>query len=134
MEKLYQQKAEILLNWQVLQFKETPRGKVEILLRENTTGREKSLQKDRILVNIGLQPNLEFLKHLPVEKKGRQVVVDSEMQTSLPGIFACGDVVTYPGKVRLIATAIGEAATAVNSLERYLKTHAKSNTKVSHEQ
>ncbi len=132
-EKLRQEKVEILLNWQVLRFEENQGGKVAIHIQENTTNEERVLLKDRVLVNIGLQPNLDFLKHLPVEKKGRQVVVDSEMRTSLPGVFACGDVVTYPGKVRLIATAIGEAATAVNSLERYLKILSKSNAKVSHE-
>ena len=45
----------------------------------------------------------------------RKAVVDSRMQTSVPGIFAVGDASTYPGKVALIATGFGEAATAVNN-------------------
>jgi len=36
------------------------------------------------------------------------------MRTSRPGVFAAGDVVTHPGKLNLIATGFGEAATAVN--------------------
>jgi thioredoxin reductase (NADPH) len=37
------------------------------------------------------------------------------MATNLPRIFAAGDITEYPGKVRLIATGFGEAATAVNN-------------------
>ncbi len=130
-EKLRQQPGiEILLGRKVRQFSETPDGRVEIVLENVFGGEPETLVKDRALVNIGLQPNLDFLQQLPVEKKGRQVVVDSEMQTSVPGIFACGDVVAYPGKVRLIATAIGEAATAVSSLERYLKSVSQAKEKV----
>ena len=130
-EKLQQQPGvEILLGWKVRQFSETSDGRVEIWLENISDGEQKTLVKERVLVNIGLQPNLDFLQQLPVEKKGRQVSVDSEMQTSVPGIFACGDVVVYPGKVRLIATAIGEAATAVSSLERYLKSVDQAKEKV----
>lgn len=45
----------------------------------------------------------------------RKAVVDSRMATSVPGVFAVGDASTYPGKVSLIATGFGEAATAVNN-------------------
>ena len=42
------------------------------------------------------------------------------MRTSRVGIFAAGDVTTYPGKLKLIATGFGEAATAVNHVKKYL--------------
>ena len=45
----------------------------------------------------------------------RKALVDSRMQTSLSGVFAIGDASTYPGKVSLIATGFGEAATAINN-------------------
>ena len=45
----------------------------------------------------------------------RHIVVDSTMATNQPRIFAAGDIVEYPGKVRLIATGFGEGATAVNN-------------------
>jgi ferredoxin/flavodoxin---NADP+ reductase len=45
----------------------------------------------------------------------RHIVVDSTMATNLPRVFAAGDIVEYAGKVRLIATGFGEAATAVNN-------------------
>lgn len=45
----------------------------------------------------------------------RYVAVDTTMATSVPGVFAAGDITDYPGKVRLISVGFGEAATAVNN-------------------
>ena len=86
---------------------------------------EEVVEADRILVNIGLKTNYDFLSNLSLARDKQRIVVDSEMQTSLPGVFACGDAVSYPGKIRLIVTAIGEAATAVESVVAYLKHPAR---------
>jgi thioredoxin reductase (NADPH) len=43
------------------------------------------------------------------------------MQTSRPGLLAVGDFAAYPGKVRMIATAVAEGSTAAATAERYLK-------------
>src|SRR3712207_8878473 len=43
-----------------------------------------------------------------------EIVVNSQMETGRPGIYAAGDVTTYAGKLKLIATGFAEAATAVN--------------------
>jgi thioredoxin reductase (NADPH) len=43
-----------------------------------------------------------------------EIVVNSLMETGRPGIYAAGDVTTYPGKLKLIASGFSEAATAVN--------------------
>lgn len=45
----------------------------------------------------------------------RHITVDSRMQTSVERIFAAGDIVDYPGKVRLISVGFGEIATAINN-------------------
>lgn len=42
------------------------------------------------------------------------------METNIPGIYASGDVTTFDGKVKLIATGFGEAPTAINSIIQYL--------------
>ena len=41
------------------------------------------------------------------------ILVDNKFETTLPGVFAVGDVCHYEGKLKLIATGCGEAATAV---------------------
>ena len=45
----------------------------------------------------------------------RYIAVDTTMATSVPGVFAAGDITDYRGKVRLISVGFGEAATAVNN-------------------
>jgi thioredoxin reductase len=45
----------------------------------------------------------------------RHVVVDTRMRTSLPGVYAAGDITDYDGKVRLLSVGFGEVATAVNN-------------------
>ena len=51
-----------------------------------------------------------------LEVVDRHLPVDSRMSTTVPGVFAVGDVSTYAGKIALIATGFGEAATAVNNV------------------
>ncbi|MDQ8705976.1 NAD(P)/FAD-dependent oxidoreductase [Streptomyces sp. LHD-70] len=46
---------------------------------------------------------------------GNRILVGTDMQTDVPGVFAAGDIATYPGRVPLIAVGFGEAATAVNN-------------------
>ncbi|NYT11371.1 MAG: NAD(P)/FAD-dependent oxidoreductase [Methanomassiliicoccales archaeon] len=79
------------------------------------------LKIDLVVINIGFTPELEELKRWNVELKGTQIVVDPDMRTSRPGVFACGDIVTYPGKYKQIVTGCGEAATAANSAYKFIK-------------
>ncbi len=127
--KLQQSGVPFYLGWKTVGFQKTDADKVKF---EIENGDEKvSLEKDRVLINIGLKPNTDFLEKLDVDRNNKQIIVDTEMHTSIPGIFGCGDAVTYPGKVRLIVTALGEAATAVNSLQNYLKSLQIPQTEVS---
>ena len=43
------------------------------------------------------------------------------MRTAIHGVFAAGDFVAYPGKIKMIATAAAEGSTAAASVERYLR-------------
>ncbi|MNI51120.1 Ferredoxin--NADP reductase 2 [compost metagenome] len=47
------------------------------------------------------------------------------METNIPGIFAAGDISTYPGKLKLIAVGFGEAPTAINNAKVYIDPKAK---------
>jgi ferredoxin/flavodoxin---NADP+ reductase len=49
-----------------------------------------------------------------------EIRVNSQMETGRTGIWAAGDITTYPGKLKLIATGFAEAATAVNQAVHYL--------------
>jgi thioredoxin reductase (NADPH) len=70
---------------------------------------------DTVVAALGFTADLGPLAEWGLELDRRHVLVTSTMATNLPRVFAAGDIVDYPGKVRLIATGFGEAATAVNN-------------------
>jgi thioredoxin reductase (NADPH) len=73
------------------------------------------LPVDTVVAALGFTADLGPLAGWGLELDRRHIVVTSTMATNLPRVFAAGDIVDYPGKVRLIATGFGEAATAVNN-------------------
>ena len=73
------------------------------------------LPVDSVVAALGFHADLGPLLGWGLELEHRAVVVDSRMRTSRPRVYSAGDVCTYPGKVKLIATGFGEAATAVNN-------------------
>ncbi|MBW1990911.1 MAG: thioredoxin-disulfide reductase [Deltaproteobacteria bacterium] len=70
-------------------------------------------------VAIGISPNTEWLKGLLPLDRGGFILTDENMATQIPGIFAVGDV--RAKKLRQIATAVGDGATAAISAEHYLQ-------------
>jgi thioredoxin reductase (NADPH) len=68
-----------------------------------------------VVAALGFVADLGPLQQWGIEVSKRHVVVDGSMRTSLPRVFAAGDITEYSGKVRLIAVGFGEAATAVNN-------------------
>lgn len=73
------------------------------------------LKVDAILMARGQLTNMEPVKEWGIELENNGIKVDRTMSTSLPGVFAAGDAVVYPGKVRTINAGAGEAAIAVNN-------------------
>ena len=68
---------------------------------------------DMLLVFFGLSPRLGPIAEWGLGLERRQIIVDTEkFQTSVPGIFAVGDINTYPGKKKLILSGFHEAALA----------------------
>lgn len=84
----------------------------EVLVRG---GQPRRLPADTVVAALGFTADLGPLGQWGLELDRRHIVVDSRMATNLDRVFAAGDIAEYPGKVRLIATGFGEAATAVNN-------------------
>ncbi|MCW3838759.1 NAD(P)/FAD-dependent oxidoreductase [Micromonospora yasonensis] len=84
----------------------------EIAVRGGPT---ETLPVDSVVAALGFTADLGPLAEWGLKLDRRHIVVDSAMATNLPRVFAAGDITEYPGKVRLIATGFGEAATAVNN-------------------
>jgi len=77
---------------------------------------------DLAVINIGIDSDLTDLKNWGIDLTPDGLVkVTFDMMTNRNGIFACGDVVDYPGKYKQIITACGEAATAVISAYKFVK-------------
>jgi thioredoxin reductase len=93
---------------------------------ENTQTKEIHLHEcDHVIVNIGFKSSLGPLKEWGMTIEKNQIVVDDRYETNLPGVFAVGDVCAFPGKLKLIATGVGEAATAVCFAKQRLDPGAK---------
>jgi ferredoxin/flavodoxin---NADP+ reductase len=76
-------------------------------------GGAETVPADTVVAALGFTADLGPLAEWGLALEKRHILVDSTMVTNLPRIFAAGDICEYPGKVRLIATGFGEAATAV---------------------
>ena len=86
-------------------------GKVNgLTYTDRATGESKHVELEGVFVQIGLVPNSEWLKGTLELSRHGEIVVDARGQTSLPGVFAAGDVTTVPFKQIIIATGDGAKA------------------------
>jgi thioredoxin reductase len=83
------------------------------------------MEVDAVIVNFGFISSLGPIAEWGLEIESGSIIVDSRMQTNIPGIFAAGDITTYPGKLKLIAVGFGEAPTAINNAKVYFDPDAK---------
>lgn len=84
-------------------------------------GTTRTVPCQRIIAALGFTANLGPLLAWGIEIRNRRhIVVDSAMRTTVPGVFAAGDINDYDGKVRLIAVGFGEVATAVNNAAHHI--------------
>ncbi|WP_223897532.1 NAD(P)/FAD-dependent oxidoreductase [Lactobacillus huangpiensis] len=77
-------------------------------------------QFDQIIVGYGFRANNQFVKKWGVNLNNNQIEVSRSMETNIPGIYAIGDVSTYPGRVPLIGLGFGEAQIAITTIMRSL--------------
>ena len=84
-------------------------------------GVTRRLPLDNLLAFFGLSPRLGPIAEWGLDIERRQVKVDTEkFETSIPGIFAVGDINTYPGKKKLILSGFHEAALAAFGAAKYI--------------
>lgn len=89
-----------------------------VVLNTTATGERRTMAADGVFVYIGLVPNTAFVNDLlQLDDLGR-IVTDVRMRTSVPGIFAAGDI--RSGSVAMLAASAGDGATAAISAAGYL--------------
>lgn len=79
------------------------------------------IEGDEVLVFWGLSPDLGPIAHWSLDIEKKQIAVDTEkFQTSIEGVFAIGDINTYPGKKKFILSGFHEAALAAFGVQKYI--------------
>jgi thioredoxin reductase (NADPH) len=98
-----------------------------VTLREVKTKATRDVEADVILPMLGFHSDIGALAEWGLNCEKDEIVVNSLMETGRPGVYAAGDITSYPGKLKLIATGFGEAATAVNQAVHWIYPEKKVN-------
>ena len=111
-------KIEVIWNKRVVEITGTGQGVDHLVLADSVTGEHVRLRVGGVFIFIGFKPNTGLIEgHVKHDAAG-YLVTDEKMMTSLPGLFAAGDVRSQV--TRQITTAVGDATTAAIAVEKYL--------------
>ncbi len=110
----------------------TGNGAIErVKLFHSETEEEVEVEADAILLQLGFKTALGPLKEWPLEVEKGAIKVDPVMKTSMDAVWAAGDITTFDGKLKLIATGFAEAAIAVAQAVHHIRPDMKIQPKYS---
>jgi thioredoxin reductase (NADPH) len=112
-------KIEVIRNTTVPEIVGNEKGVQHIILQDGGTGERSNLDVGGVFVFVGFKPNTHLIEGHPKHDPGGYLITDERMMTSIPGLFAAGDVRSQ--LTRQITTAVGDATTAAIAVEKYLK-------------
>lgn len=92
-----------------------------LVYKDRASSEAKTVPLEGVFIQIGLVPNTDWLKGVVELSKHGEIVVDARGQTSLPGVFAAGDVTTVPFKQIIIAAGDGAKA-ALSAFDHLIRT------------
>ncbi len=120
MRELSQNKQMQLLIGQITHY-EVKQGLISKIIVTDIESKDHPIAVDDLLIFFGLSPKLGPIADWGLDIERKQVAVDTEkFQTSIPGIYAVGDINIYPGKKKLILSGFHEAALAAFAAAAYL--------------
>ncbi|MEJ2627261.1 MAG: thioredoxin-disulfide reductase [bacterium] len=123
-EKILQHKAQesnkftFFLNHKVLSINGEQKV-TSVSVEDRKTGKSKELQADGVFIWVGMIPNTEFLQGTVELDEYGYIITDEKMQTSIPGVYAAGDV--RKKDIHQIVTALGDGAIAAEFALKYLE-------------
>jgi thioredoxin reductase (NADPH) len=120
-------KLKILTPYEVRSLEGTDGCVSAATIYHNATNEEIRLEVDAVVALLGFKPDLGPIGGFGLELERNTIKVSPLMETNLPGIYGAGDIVTYPGKLELIALGYGEAAIAVNNAVHHINPKARVN-------
>ncbi|MEO2073886.1 MAG: NAD(P)/FAD-dependent oxidoreductase [Bacillus sp. (in: firmicutes)] len=124
-ENLYNSKVDVKTPYVPAELIGDDNGIKQVVLSSVNGEEKETLDVDAVICNYGFVSSLGPIKEWGLEIEKNSIVVNSKMETNVPGIYAAGDICTYDGKVKLIACGFGEAPTAVNNAKTYIDPKAK---------
>ncbi len=124
-ENLIHSKVDIKTPFVPVEFIETDGQISTVVIKEANGEATQSIDVDAVIGNYGFVSSLGPIKDWGLEIQKNSIVVNSKMETNIPGIYACGDIATYDGKVKLIINGFGEAPIAVSQAKLYADPTAK---------
>jgi thioredoxin reductase (NADPH) len=92
-----------------------------VIIKNIKSGQQADLTISGLFVAVGLEPNSEIVKNIVLLDESHNVITDELMSTSVPGIFAAGDI--RRNSARQVATAVGDGATAAKSAFKHVRGH-----------
>lgn len=96
-----------------------------LVLRDVKAKTIQEIEADVVLPMLGFVSDMGVIADWGLTFVKDEIVVSSQMETGRPGIYAAGDVTTYPGKLKLIASGFSEAAIAVNQAVHWIHPEKK---------
>lgn len=123
-ENLMNSKVEVLTPYELDSIEGTEEIE-KVILVHKVTGEKVTEEVDAVIVNYGFISSLGPIKNWGLEFEKGSIMVNSKMETNIPGVYAAGDIASYPGKIKLIAAGFGEAPTAVNNAKSYFDPNSK---------
>jgi thioredoxin reductase (NADPH) len=100
-------------------------GVRRVTVFNNRTGDTRELVVDSVIINIGFITNLGPIQNWGLEIEQNGIKVNQNMETNISGVYGAGDIVQYPGKLKLIATGTSEAAMAANNAKHRIDPKAR---------
>ena len=96
-----------------------------VTIFNNQTREEAELPMDAVLLQLGFKADMGPIKNWGLSREKRSLRVNNSMATSMPGVFAAGDIAGAEVKLDLIAVGFGQAAVAVNAAKIYIDPKAR---------
>ncbi|HEX4562348.1 MAG TPA: FAD-dependent oxidoreductase, partial [Gemmatimonadales bacterium] len=121
-------KIEVIWNKTVPEIAGGEKGVQHLVLEDVNTQERSTLPVGGVFIFIGFKPNTSLVAEHVKHDAGGYLVTDERMMTSVPGLFAAGDVRAQI--TRQVTTAVGDATTAAISVEKYLASWRESHTRV----
>ena len=116
-------KIEVIRNKVVEKIEGGPTGATKLVLKDTKTEELSDLAASGVFIFIGFTPNSGLIKEHYEHDSSGYIITDQNMMTSVPGLFAAGDLRVQ--LTRQITTAVGDATTAAIAVEKYLAEHGE---------